>query len=106
MEELIGEGRVTPAGLAAFERRDPERSGIYSFERHKAALGEDFEAVFRGNAGAWEYWERQPPSYRKIAAWWVISAKREETRRKRLATLMEDSANGRRIALVNRAPKA
>lgn len=101
--ELIAEGRIQPAGLAAFESRDDARSGVYSFEnRDKARLTPEQEQRFRKNARAWSFFESQPPGYRRIAIWWVVSAKREETREKRLATLIDDSKNGLRIAMLRR----
>jgi uncharacterized protein YdeI (YjbR/CyaY-like superfamily) len=99
VEELIREGRMTPAGLAAYEARKPERTGIYSFEqRHSARLGQEQEDAFRADRAAWEFFQAQPPSYRQTAIYWVVSAKREETRSRRLATLIADSAAGRRLA--------
>jgi len=101
VEELIREGRMAPAGLAAFEARTPDRTGVYSFEqRHSARLEAAQEKQFRANSGAWEFFESQPPSYRRTAVYWVVSAKREETRSRRLAQLIEDSAAGRRLALL------
>jgi uncharacterized protein YdeI (YjbR/CyaY-like superfamily) len=98
MAVLIAEGRVRPAGLAAFERRQPERTGIYAYENRKSAkLAPEAEREFRSNKKAWAYFETEAPSYRHLAIWWVITAKREETRRSRLATLISDSARGRRI---------
>jgi uncharacterized protein YdeI (YjbR/CyaY-like superfamily) len=97
--ELTALGRMHPAGLAAFERRAPERTGIYAYEqRDQAALGPEQEQAFRAKKKAWAFFEQQPPSYRKLAIWWVVSAKREETRARRLATLIEDCAAGRRLA--------
>ena len=101
VEELIREGRMAPAGLAAFEARRPERTGVYSFERrHSARLEPAQEKQFRANKAGWKFFESQPPSYRKTAVHWVVSAKREETRSRRLAQLIEDSAAGRRLALL------
>jgi uncharacterized protein YdeI (YjbR/CyaY-like superfamily) len=101
--ELEKEGRMTPAGRAAFERRSEERSGIYSYERRKAAkLDADQQQEFRANEKAWAFFESQPPGYRRTAIHWVTTAKREETRRKRLATLIEDSANERRLRHLTR----
>ena len=102
-EELIREGRMQPAGLRAFEARDPEKSGVYSFEQRTAArLSPEAEAQFRVNPAAWSFFESQPPGYRRTAVWWVVSAKREATRAQRLETLIEDSAAGRRIAPLRR----
>ena len=97
--ELIEDGRMRPAGLAAFDARDPARPDGYSYETQPLALDEAGEAAFRANTAAWEYWQSQPPHYRKGAVHWVMSAKREETRQRRLATLIADSATGRWIAL-------
>ena len=98
MAVLIAEGRVRPRGLAAFEQRSAERTGIYSYENRKSAkLEPEAEREFRRNKKAWAYFEAEAPSYRTLAIWWVVSAKREETRRSRLATLIADSARGRRI---------
>jgi uncharacterized protein YdeI (YjbR/CyaY-like superfamily) len=102
--ELIRTGRMQLAGLRAFEARDPEKSGVYSFEQRTGArLDAAAEARFRANPGAWSFFESQPPGYRKTALWWVMSAKREATRVRRLATLIEDSAAGRRIGPLRRA---
>jgi uncharacterized protein YdeI (YjbR/CyaY-like superfamily) len=93
--ELIAEGRMRPAGLAAFEARADERTAIYSYEqRHAAVLAPDEEATFRANGPAWAWFRSKAPSYRQAAVWWVVSAKRPETRARRLATLIEDSAAG------------
>jgi uncharacterized protein YdeI (YjbR/CyaY-like superfamily) len=105
--ELIRLGRMRPAGLKAFERRTDERSAIYSYEQRKAAsLEPEAERAFRTNEKAWAFFESQPPSYRRTAIYWVISAKREETRQKRLATLIRDSQNGRTIGPLSRAPRS
>ena len=101
--ELTAEGRMQPAGLAAFERRRPDRSGTYAYEQREAAeLSPDQLAEFRATPGAWEFFETQPPSYRRTAVWWVVSAKRPETRARRLAQLVVDSAAGRRLAQLSR----
>jgi uncharacterized protein YdeI (YjbR/CyaY-like superfamily) len=93
--QLRAEGRMRPAGEAAFARRRADRTGVYSHEqRARAALTPEQEAEFRGHAAAWAYWQARSPSYRRQATWWVVSAKREETRARRLATLIEDSAAG------------
>ncbi len=97
--ELTRQGRMQPAGAAAFENRIEAKSGIYSYEQRKnAALDEASVRRFRQNPQAWKFFQAQPQSYRKVAAWWVISAKREATRQKRLATLIAESAASRRIA--------
>jgi uncharacterized protein YdeI (YjbR/CyaY-like superfamily) len=105
-EELMRQGLMHPAGRAAYERRTEERSGIYSYEQRKEAnLTPAQERSFRANVKAWEFFLAQTPSYRRAVIWWVVSAKREETRRKRLAQLIEDSARGRFIAAFARRPR-
>jgi uncharacterized protein YdeI (YjbR/CyaY-like superfamily) len=84
---------MRPPGVAAFDKRDEKKSLMYSYERKKSQLDEAFENKFRANKPAWKFFEAQSPWYRRTATWWVISAKREETRAKRLATLIEDSAH-------------
>jgi uncharacterized protein YdeI (YjbR/CyaY-like superfamily) len=97
--ELTTLGRMHPAGLAAFERRAPERTGIYAYEQRKtAALGPADEAAFRANGKAWAFFETQAPSYRHLAIWWVVTAKREETRQRRLAALIEHCEQERRLS--------
>ena len=97
VEQLRAAGRMRPAGEAAFALRREEKSGVYAYEqRHLAALEPEQEERFRANAAAWEYWSAAPDGYRKMATWWVVSAKRPETREKRLTTLIEASAAGRR----------
>lgn len=103
VEALAKEGRMHPAGLAAFEARIPEKSAVYSYEQREAAtLGDEFERRFRANGKAWAFFESQPPYYRRVVTRWVVSAKQEATRERRLALLIEDSAAGRRIGPMRR----
>jgi uncharacterized protein YdeI (YjbR/CyaY-like superfamily) len=103
VEELIREGRMHPAGLAAYEARAPARTGVYSYEqRHEAALEPAQEEQFRADEQAWQFFQAQPPSYRTTAIYWVVSARKPETRARRLATLIDDSRHGRRIGLLQR----
>jgi uncharacterized protein YdeI (YjbR/CyaY-like superfamily) len=96
--QLIAAGRMQPAGLRAFDARDERKSGVYSFERRKPArLGRDLEARFRKNAAAWRFFESQPPGYRRLITHWVVSAKRDGTRLRRLQRLIDQSAAGKRI---------
>ena len=89
--------------IEAFRARNPGKSGIYSYEQRKAAeLDAVQERRFRANKKAWEFFQRQPPSYRKAAIWWVVSAKREETRLRRLGALIEDSERGRTVTPLTR----
>jgi uncharacterized protein YdeI (YjbR/CyaY-like superfamily) len=97
VEELREAGRMHPAGMAAYEARDPARQKRYSGENRDAALSATDEEAFRANRRAWDYFSAMPPSYRRPAIWWVVSAKKEETRQRRLATLIADSEAGRRI---------
>ncbi len=95
IEKLRAEGRMRPAGEAAFAERREDRTGVYSFERaEEARLSADEESRFRGNAAAWEWFSDRPPSFRKQALHWVVSPKRPETRERRLSTLIEDAARG------------
>ena len=93
--KLRAEGRMRPAGEAAFAARRADRTGVYSFERDEdPALAADEEERFRVNPDAWAWFTAKAPSFRKQALHWVVSAKRPETRERRLATLIEDSAAG------------
>ena len=96
--ELTKLGRMRPAGIAAFERRTDNRSAIYAYENRPRTLPPEYEKQFRKNRGAWKFFNEQPPGYRRLAIYWVTSAKREETRARRLAQLMDDSAKRRRLA--------
>jgi uncharacterized protein YdeI (YjbR/CyaY-like superfamily) len=104
--ELIESGLMQPAGLEAFKKRTEAKSGIYSYEqRHAAQFDETQEAQFRANKKAWDFFQSKPPSYRKAATWWVVSAKKEETRLRRLAKLIEDSEHEHTIAPLTPRPK-
>ena len=102
VEDLTRRGLMQEAGLAAFARRDPAKTGVYSFESEDRGLGAEFEAAFRADATAWDWFQRQPPGYRRTAAHWVRSAKRERTQHSRLATLIVDSREGRAIKPLRR----
>jgi uncharacterized protein YdeI (YjbR/CyaY-like superfamily) len=105
MKELIAEGLVVPAGLAAFERRADDRTAIYSYEqRRNAKLEPEQEQRLRADERAWLHFEAQPPSYRRAAIHWVTSAKRPETRERRLAQLIECSAAGQTVPPLTRRP--
>ena len=107
VKELIRLGRMRPAGLRAFQGRADEKSAIYSYEQRKTArLSAAEERQFRAHTSAWAYFGARPPWYRRVAIYWVISAKREETRARRLATLIDDSAHGRTIGPLTRAGDA
>ncbi|HEY4283659.1 MAG TPA: YdeI/OmpD-associated family protein [Chthoniobacterales bacterium] len=101
MKELRRLGRIHPAGSKAFARRLPAKSGIYSYEnRQNAVLDMSGNRKFRSNNAAWAWFQEQTPAYRRTVIWWIVSAKRPETREKRLAILIADSAAKRRIALL------
>ena len=95
--ELIEQGLMQAAGLAAFKARREYKSGIYSYEQRTADLPEPYLSQLKKHKTAWKFFESQPPGYRKIAMWWIVSAKQEETRLKRLKKLIAESAAGRRL---------
>ncbi len=97
VERLRAEGRMTPAGEAAFAARRVEPDALTYERRHEAVLEPEHEATFRANEEAWEWFGSQSQSYRSMATFWVVSAKRPETRTRRLATLIECSAAQRRV---------
>jgi uncharacterized protein YdeI (YjbR/CyaY-like superfamily) len=88
---------MTEAGVRAY-RENKGRSGVYSYENAVKELTGEEAARFRRNEAAWSDWEKRPPGYRRVALHWIASAKKPETRARRLATLIEDSAAGRKIA--------
>lgn len=96
-QRLIAAGRMTPAGMAAFEARKENKSGIYSYEQRRAKLEEPYNTLLQQNEAAWNFFQSQPPSYRKGASWFILSAKQEATRMKRLAKLIAYSARGERL---------
>ncbi|HEY8550866.1 MAG TPA: YdeI/OmpD-associated family protein [Vicinamibacterales bacterium] len=108
VEALIREGRMTPAGLAAFEARKANRTGRTSYEQRPERFDRATERTFRAHPEAWAFFQSQPPSYRRLAIWWVVSAIKPETRARRLETLIADSAAGRRLGVAggNRRPPA
>lgn len=97
---LTAEGRMRPAGLAAFDRRDAKKSEIYSFERKAAVFDEEMLKTFQAKKKAFAFFEAQPPGYKRIMAHWVMSAKRPETRAKRLGLLVDASQRGERVDLM------
>lgn len=103
VEELTRAKRMRAAGVAAFNARDPKKSGIYLFEQRQSAKLSDADVrKFKANKKAWEYFQSIAPGYRRLATFWVTSAKRDETRARRLATLIADCAAGRKIGLLRR----
>jgi uncharacterized protein YdeI (YjbR/CyaY-like superfamily) len=100
--ELEALGLVLPAGRVAFDARDENRSRIYSYENRQRGLDAEREAAFRKSKAAWSFFESQAPWYRRTAAYWVMSAKRDETRDRRLSVLIECSKKRERIPLLSR----
>ena len=95
VNELKKHGLMHPAGMKAFEMRQEKKSGIYAYERTVGAeLPQDYEKKFKANRKAWEFFQKQPPWYRRTSFHRIVSAKQETTRMKRLLKLIEDSANG------------
>jgi uncharacterized protein YdeI (YjbR/CyaY-like superfamily) len=97
--ELAKLGRVAPSGGKAFERRTSD-SGRYSFESRPKKLPLAYQKQFKANPAAWEFFQAQAPWYQRTARFWVVSAKQEETRQRRLATLISDSERGRRLGML------
>jgi len=106
MRALIDEGRAQPAGLAAFERRTPDSPAVYSYEqRRAAALTLAERRAVKANPAAWSFFEAQPPHYKRTVALWIQSARKDETRTRRLASLIDLSARGRMVPPFIPRPK-
>jgi uncharacterized protein YdeI (YjbR/CyaY-like superfamily) len=97
VEGLIAAGRMRAPGLAAWQARDPARTGIYSFERERAVFTPLQTKVFKRAASGWKWFRAQAESYQAAATFWVVSAKQEATRIRRLAQLIEHSAAGEKV---------
>ncbi|MBC9821287.1 YdeI family protein [Terrabacter sp. MAHUQ-38] len=95
--ELTAAGRMHAAGLAAFEKRREDRSGVYAYENRDRVWPDEYEARLRANARASAFWDGATPSYRKVVTNWVVTAKQEATREKRMAELIDDCANLRLV---------
>lgn len=106
VKELKAMGRVHPAGLAAFEKRDEKKSRKASYEQGNVELNKDYEREIKANKKAWAYFNAATPSYRKQTSWWIMSAKREETRIKRLKILIDCSEKGEVIPPLRWAMKS
>lgn len=101
VERLIKEGRMHAAGLEVYARRDPKRTGIYAFENRPREFAPEYEKQFRANKAAWKFFDQQPPGYKRTIIFWVMSAKQEATRMRRLERLIADSENGVRVGLLD-----
>jgi uncharacterized protein YdeI (YjbR/CyaY-like superfamily) len=103
MEVLTEMGVVRPPGLKAFQERNREKSGLYSYEQRKSAqLSQADSKRFKASKKAWDFFRTQPPWYQRTATFWVITAKKEETRQRRLAKLIEASGHQQSIAPLTR----
>ena len=102
IDRLTKAGKMAPPGIATFEGRDRAKERSYSFENQNAAFSADEEKAFRANKAAWAFFEKMPRSYRHPATWWIVSAKKPETRQRRLAILIADSAAGRKVGPLRR----
>jgi uncharacterized protein YdeI (YjbR/CyaY-like superfamily) len=96
-KELSAKGLMNPAGIAAFKARKENRSGIYSYEQRSASLDGQYEKRLKQNKVACDFFYAQPPSYRKAIGWWIVSAKQEATRLKRLEKLIRECERGKRL---------
>ena len=106
VEELTRQRRMRAPGLKAFEARTPREEGTYSYEqRYDIELPPDLERRFRARRKAWTWFHDQSPAYRSMALYWLMGAKKPETRERRLDTLIEDSANSRKIAPLRRTTR-
>lgn len=101
--ELAAQGRMRPAGLAAYEARDPDKTAIYSHEQAEVPLERDEMALIRANEPAWTDWQRRSPSYRRTVTHWIVSAKKPETRARRLEALIAASAAGEAVGPMRAA---
>jgi uncharacterized protein YdeI (YjbR/CyaY-like superfamily) len=98
--ELLKLGLMHPSGIEKFNRRDKKKIKQYSYEREVRTLVPSYIKIFKSHENAWNFFVSQAPSYQKVASFWVMTAKKEETRLRRLNTLIDDSANNRRLAEV------
>ena len=100
VERLLAAKKMKPPGIKAYEARQAHKTGIYSFEQKKHEFEPAQEKLFRANKKAWKFWEEQPPGYKRVSTHWVTSAKQEETRARRLAQLIADSAASQRLGVA------
>ncbi len=103
--ELTKLGRMRPPGLAAFEGRDPKRANLYSYENKPREFGAPYAKVFRANQRAWTFFRSQPPGYQRTATWWVMSAKQDAARTRRLEKLIAASSDEVRIDNLAPTPR-
>jgi len=104
--KLTKQGLMHPAGLQAFAARSEKKSGIYSYEQRRSArFTRDQEKQFRASQLAWEFFRSQAPWYQRVCTWWIINAKKEETKLKRLSVLIDHSRNRRTLPRLIPAKK-
>ena len=103
--ELTEKGLMMPAGIAIWEKRKEKKSEVYAYEQEKPDLSEEYKAKIKENEKAWTYFESLSPYYKKASVWYIMSAKREETRQKRLNLLIECSAEGLKIPHLRKPKK-
>ncbi|MBW3563719.1 MAG: YdeI/OmpD-associated family protein [Acidobacteria bacterium] len=101
-QKLDEEGRVEPPGREAYEARREDKSGIYSYEERPEILPSEYQSQLKRNDAAWKFYQSQPPWYRRAVNSWILSAKRDATRQRRLDQLITDSATGRRVPPLRR----
>jgi len=104
--ELEAEGRIAPPGRTAFERFDPDQHEPYSFETRPMTFSPELKKAFQAHAGAWRSFQAEPPGYRRTATFYVMSAKRQDTRERRLAQLVDVSERGERLPQIALTPSA
>lgn len=102
VKRLMKLGSMHQSGIKVFESRDKEKSEKYSFERENVKLNSNYKKLFKANKKAWDFFQSKPPSYRKPALWWIMSAKQEETRLRRLDQLIKYSESGEKIPPLKR----
>ncbi len=98
--ELKKAGLMTPPGLAAFKQLDPAKAQVYSYENRNRGLDDEMVRTFRKEKEAWAFFQTQPPGYRRVAGFWVVSAKQDATKERRLAQLIAESADGKRLGML------
>jgi uncharacterized protein YdeI (YjbR/CyaY-like superfamily) len=103
-DELTEEGRIAPPGAEARKRFDPRKHPPYSYERDRARLTPEYRTLFEANREAWTFFQDQPPGYHKTCVGWIMSAKRESTRMRRLGQIIESSAAGERLPQISGRP--
>jgi uncharacterized protein YdeI (YjbR/CyaY-like superfamily) len=105
MKQLIAAGKVAPSGLAAFERRARIAAAPYSFENRNVTLSPAFMKRLKANAEAWKFFQSEPPGYRRTTMFWVMQAKKAETREKRFRTMLDRMSKGERMGILPKKPK-